>query len=277
MVRVEEVPGEVDPPLRAGDGRGGGQVCDDRAAQQRGGTGVPPQQHPGVQVDTLRGQQRVGLHPVRFPQQQLGERHRVDPEVQQRPAAQRGVAQAVLGPEGAREAEVGLHRADLTDRAVPHQLGDPADQRVAVRPHGLHQEQPALPGQSGQLPRLTRVERERLLAQDVLAGLQGEPGRLPVRRVRGCDVHDVDGVVRDELRPAAVRPLDPEPVGEGPRGGLGTGGDGHDLGPGVRHRQQVLGEPRGYAARRQNTPTHSPAHAARPHTKVSTTTTDLRA
>ncbi len=216
----------------------------------------------------------MGLHPVRLAQQQLREGHRIDPEVQQGAAAQRGIAQPVLGAEVTREAEVGLYGADLADRPVPHQFRHPPDDRVAVRPHGLHQEEAAVPGELHQLPGLALVDRERLLAQHVLPGLQGEGRRLPVRGVRCGHVHHVDVLVGDERRPVPVRPRYPEPLRERLRRGVRTGGHGHHLR--IGHRLQVRGESRRDPTCSQHAPTDSPAHA-RSHKRCSTIPAELRA
>jgi hypothetical protein len=58
-------------------------------------------------------------------EQHLGEGDDVDAEVEQRPAAEREVEQPVGGVVLPLHAEVGLHRADLADRAVGDQLAQP--------------------------------------------------------------------------------------------------------------------------------------------------------
>ena len=130
---------------------------------------------------------------VGLPEQQLRERHRVDAEVEQRAAALRGVPQPVRGREGPGETEVGLHRADLADRAVLDQrrsaAGSAGCSTSTWPPSGSAPRSRASATSSSRLP---RVQRERLLAQHVPPGLQAQPGGGPVRRVRGGDVHDVD-------------------------------------------------------------------------------------
>ncbi len=81
-----------------------------------------------------------------------------------------------------------------------------AARRAAVRPHGLHQEDPALPGQGDQLLRLPRVQGERLLAQHRLPASRHSPAAARVRRVRRGDVHHVDVAVLRQLGPRPVRP-----------------------------------------------------------------------
>ena len=79
------------------------------------------------------------------------------------------------------------------------------DHRVAGRPHRLHQEPVVLAGQPDHLLGVGRVERERLLAEHVLAGLEAQPGVVEVEGVRRRDVDDVDVRVRHQLLVGAVR------------------------------------------------------------------------
>ncbi len=236
-----------------------GRVRHDRARQQRGRARLPAQQHARVQVHALGREQRVRLDPVRLAEQQLRERHRVDAEIEQRAAAERRIAQPVAGVERAREAEVGGHGADVADRAVGDELDELAHQGMAVHPHPLHQEHPALGGEVHELPGLRCVERERLLAQHRLSGRQAEPRGRPVRGVRCGDVHHIDVLVGGQRGPVAVRPGDAEAVGEGLRGRLAAGRHRHHLG--IRHLLQISRERGGDAARRQYAPSHDSAHS----------------
>jgi hypothetical protein len=111
---------------------------------------------------------------------------------------------------------------DFTDRAVVDEGFQAADDGVAVHPHGFHQEAVVVAGQRDEFGGLAQVQRERLLAQHVAAGLQAEPGGVAVRGVRGGDVDDIDVRVLGERLPVAVRPGYPETLGERPRRRLGA-------------------------------------------------------
>lgn len=189
----------------------------------------------------------------------MRERHRIDAEIEQSATALRGVAQPVRRRERAIDPEVGLNRTDLTDHTVVHEPLEPPDQRIAVHPHGLHQEAVVLLGERDELLGLAQVQRERLLAQHMAPRLQTHPGGDPVRRVRSRDVHDVDILVRRERGPVPVRLRNPEPLGERLRRGVRPRGHGHDLG--IRHVHQIRREGRRDPAGRQNPPPHSLAHA----------------
>ena len=114
---------------------------------------------------------------VRRAEQQLREVDRVDAEVEQGAAAELRVAQPVRRVEVDAEPESGLHRGDLADRAVGDQLEHAQDAGQGAGPHRLHQEELALPGHRDQVLRLGEVERERLLDQQRLAGVQAEQRR----------------------------------------------------------------------------------------------------
>jgi hypothetical protein len=90
--------------------------------------------------------------------------------------------------------------------------------------------EPALDGEREQLPRLGRGQRERLLADDVLAGRERRLHLRVVQVIGRRQVHDIDALVceqcvvalvdgREPLRPGSVRAraddagnLDPEPA-----------------------------------------------------------------
>ena len=79
----------------------------------------------------------------------------------------------------------------------------------AVPPHeGLHQDAAGALGGVERLLRFLQAARERLLAEDVLAGGEGPHRPLDVEGVRQGDVHGVHLGVLDERLVAPVRALD---------------------------------------------------------------------
>jgi hypothetical protein len=100
-------------------------------------------------------------------------------------------------------------------------------QGVEARPHRLHQEPPRGAGRGDHPVRLACVHGERLLHQDVLAGLQHHHRVLAVHRVDPCHVHDINLEVGGECRHRPVRARDAPRGGEltGPRGGAAADGD----------------------------------------------------
>lgn len=85
------------------------------------------------------------------------------------------------------------------DSARLDELADLDAQREISRPDGLHQEDVLGPGGLDEFLGLRRGNSEGLLAQDVLAGLQGQHDILEMVAVRGGDVDDVHVRVVDEL------------------------------------------------------------------------------
>jgi hypothetical protein len=105
---------------------------------------VVAEQDRGLGVDA--GEGRVGQreHARRLAQHHRRERHGVDPEVEQRAAAQLGREQAVRAILGEPLGVVRVDRHDLAQRAIREQPLDLAHVRQKARPHRLHQEQPTL-------------------------------------------------------------------------------------------------------------------------------------
>src|SRR5918996_1087724 len=113
------------------------------------------------------------------------------------PLAREGEAED--GPHQARPP----HRALVDERLQPHRL-----RVVPVHERLLQKPARALGRLEGTL-RLRRASRERLLAEDVLPGLQRTNRPLDVQRVRERDVERLDVLVREQLGIAPVRALDP--------------------------------------------------------------------
>ncbi len=101
------------------------------------------------------------------------------------------------------EQELGACRAHLTDGALIDQLaGHRHTGPLPVDESDLGDE-PARCGGLAQPMGVVGVERQRLLAQDVLAVCQCVEGDVDVGVVRGADVDDVDVVRRRDLLPLA--------------------------------------------------------------------------
>ena len=140
---------------------------------------------------------RLAHHPVghdaldrsRGPACRVG---RVDPEVEQRTAAELTGEVPVAPIHRPAEPEVGLDQQRLADATLADDVDQRAVDRKETAPDGLHEEEPAAPGLLRHPCRLTGVERERLLAQHVLAGPEEADGVDLVARVRRGHVDHVD-------------------------------------------------------------------------------------
>jgi len=112
--------------------------------------------------------------------------------------------------------EPALHRAELADPTGADELAYSLPRGVEAVHESLHQPDASSGAGVDHLLRLSCVQRQRLLAQDVLAG----PGRrdrpLGVEVVRQRDVDRVDLVVGQQVLVRAMRLRDPEPIGCGP-------------------------------------------------------------
>jgi hypothetical protein len=118
-----------------------------------------------------------------------------------------------------------------------HQPADGVEERV-VSLHEVSDQQAAPPpGDSDQLVRLPDGQGQRLLDEDVLAGLQGGHRLRVVEERRGGDVHRVH-VVAPEEPTDVVDVLDPEPGGRGPR--RGPVGAGHANEPDAGYLGELL-------------------------------------
>ena len=177
-------------------------------------------------------------HPVR-------EAEDVGAEIQHRTAGLRRVHHPPVPGEVL--AVVGHHGLDLTEHPVSRTCRMTSNLGSAVVQNASMQNTPAIGGQRGQLARLRRVDRQRLLHQHGLAGHHGGPGAVQVRDVLGGDVDHVDPVAVDHLLVAAVGGGNPEAIGE--RGGpvQAAGRDRDDLlrGRCLQCGDEPLGDPAG--------------------------------
>ena len=144
--------------------------------------------------------------PVGRPQHQVREGQHVDPHVEEGPAAELGVEQPARRRLLHHEAKVGVHLLGRSEAARLDPVADHPDDRVAGHPHGLHQEAAGSIRGLHHGFGLREVERQRLLAQHVLARVEGHPRVVEVEGVRGGDVHDVDLGVLDECFVRRVGP-----------------------------------------------------------------------
>lgn len=131
-------------------------------------------------------------------------------------------------------ARIRHHPHHLTNLSPLDHFSQPHAQREEPRPHRLHQEDALLPGRGREQPRLCCVDRERLLAEDRLAGAQTFQRRAEMVRVRRGQVHNIDvrvrrqccvGAMRGRLRRQRQTEVGNEGGGTGRRGGGGDGGD----------------------------------------------------
>ena len=128
-----------------------------------------------------------------------------------------------------------VHQAQRTGGAGAHPLPGLPDSRV-VAVDERHRVRPArLERRRREAPGSVRVERERLLADHVLAGLERALGELDVEVVGSADVDDVDIVGLDEL----LRGV------EGALGAERCRGGGAPLGRGRRDADQPRAHPLG--------------------------------
>jgi hypothetical protein len=85
---------------------------------------------------------------------------------------------------------------------------------VEPHPHRFHAETAGTSGLIDDLTGLGRVERERFLAEDRLAGLEACHGVLAMVKMVSGDVDDVDLVVPDELIQRVMSATGAESAGE---------------------------------------------------------------
>jgi hypothetical protein len=129
------------------------------------------------------------------------------------------------------EAERRAHEPKRPDRASLDELAELRRLGVVAVHEGLHQDPPGpVGGFEGALD-LLRAAVERLLAEDVLAGLERPDRPLDVQRVRQRDVDGLDVVVGEERLVAPVCALDPLLARIGLRARLVAARHGDDLDP----------------------------------------------
>ena len=124
-----------------------------------------------------------------------------------------------------------LDRPQLADRAVGHELVDARPQRVEAVHERLHQHDARSPAALDHPGGFGGVERQRLLAEYVLAGLRGAAGPRRVQVVGQRDVHRLDVGIGEQVVVRTVVARDPQFPGRR-RGAVGVArGDRDDLAP----------------------------------------------
>ena len=113
--------------------------------------------------------------------------------------------------------EPAVDRLQPPDAARRHQLPDGDPRRVLAVHERLHQEDARVPAGIDHALGLGGGHRERLLAQDVLAGPRGLDRPARVQVVGQRDVDGVDVGVGEERLVRPVRARDPQPVRDGAR------------------------------------------------------------
>ena len=125
------------------------------------------------------------------PEHERAELHRIDAQVEQRTAALFEVEVPVGRDHRAAPAEVRFHQERLANPSLAEDVSQRVVRRQEARPHRLHDEATRVGGSSDDLVGLHGVERERLLAEHVLARSQEEHR---IGGVTGGGRRDVDGV-----------------------------------------------------------------------------------
>ena len=144
-----------------------------------------------------------------------GEVDRIDPQVEQRPAAQFRPDDPLLVGDGI--AEVGRQHPRPAHRTAADQFGDRRREGHVARPDGLAEKQPPPLGEADERLGLGGVGREGLLAEDGFAALEAHPRlRIVVRMGRG-DVDEVHAGIGRQLPVGAVRPRKAVLAGKKPR------------------------------------------------------------
>ncbi len=203
-------------------------------------------------VDTGRTDHRVGDDALDRAEDERAQLHGVDPEVEQRAAAELAGEVPVLGRDWTAEPEICLDQERLADATLADEIHQRTVGRQEPAPDRLHQEQSPAPRLLCHARRLPGVERERLLAQDVLPGPEGVEGVRLVARVRSGDVDDVHVRIGRQRVVVAVPGRNGEAVAEG-LGPFGrTRGHGDDGAP--VDQLHCLGEARGDRPRADEAP-----------------------
>ena len=129
--------------------------------------------------------------------EEVGQGDRIHADVEQRAASLLHAPEPVGGRGD--EAEAALDVPDGADRSGSDRFLQRDDGRIELRPHRFHQEHLFADGECGEASRLGGVSRQRLLAENVLTGLD----RLFDHREMGArwctDVDDVDLVVCEQF------------------------------------------------------------------------------
>lgn len=141
-----------------------------------------------------------------------GEVDRIDPQVEQRPAAQLRPDNPLLV--GDSIAEVGRQHPRPAHHTVADQFGDRRREGHVARPDGLAEEYAPLLGEADERLGLGGVGRESLLAKDGFAAFEAHPRLGIVVRMGRSDVDEVHVGISRQLPVGAVRPREAVFAGE---------------------------------------------------------------
>ena len=199
---------------RADDRRGIRAEGVERGVQHRLPAVGIAEQHGRLPVHPGGGFRRDRVDGTRHAEQVDGKRYRVDAEVEQGAAAEFGRVEPVGRVAGEQLVVVGDQRAHLAEGSGGDDLADAQHVRQEPRPHRLEHHEVFAGGQFHHGAGLGGVQREGLLHQGVLSGVQRELSVGGMERVRRGHVDRIDLRVRHEVLVAAVRGADSEFGGE---------------------------------------------------------------
>ena len=221
-----------------------------------------------VEVDAGVREHRGGGQLLGLAEEQVREGQRVDAHVEQRARAElRGrAAGRRAGVDD--EAELGVQVARGAERALAESVAATAR---TTGWHAVHiasiSSRSRRSASANSCSASRGAQRDRLLAEHVLAGLEGGGDVLDVQRVRRRDVDRVDGLVGEQLLVRAVRRREAVLLRERRGSCLRARADRGELG--VRHQPEVPGEGAGDASGPENPPTCGHArHRSPPRASV---------
>ena len=160
----------------------------------------------------------------------------------------------MVGIERLVESEVGLHQLGLAYGLLGQQFGQYPIGGEEAAPHGLHQQQPPLPGGIDHPLALSLVEGKGLLAQHRLARFQEHQRVLLMAGLGGGHIHRVHAWIGGQVLIASVGRRSPVFGGEVLRPIGRARPNGVDLG--VVQQLEPVGKPNGNAPWSGNSPSN---------------------
>jgi len=122
-----------------------------------------------------------------------------------------------------------VHEENGSELPAPDEGAGMLQHRIEAHVEGHGVDEPACLREADELGGLGAGHRQRLLADDMLAGQERRARRRVVMHVARSDVYDVDLGIADEVAIVGVRPGHGKRGGLAFRRGLAAGGHGHDL------------------------------------------------
>src|SRR4249919_107724 len=156
---------------------------DERAVDLRDHITRKPQGSVEPAVDSRLGEDLLALHANGLAGEEARPTYAVAPDIHERTAFELWTppgVRRIIEPKRERRAD----RAQLANCATVDKIGDPVGLGVVAPHERLHHDQPAGGRQVEGLLHLGRTARVRLIAEDVLAGLERAQRPLVVKRVR---------------------------------------------------------------------------------------------